>query len=117
MKIGPYPITHRLTWLTHFCPAAVGRTTALHAARACLTEELDTFLIGSDGVNNLIDTSCAGGVETFRTDPLDYENPYAISNRLRCQMGTNRDRLAGTQEERPTGVLPDDTTLVVGRKR
>ena len=84
MKIGPYPDNappYLAYGLLPECRGQADLRFTLHAHVS--TEELDTFLIGSDGVNDLIDTPCAGGIEDFWTDPLNYENPYAISNKLR----------------------------------
>jgi hypothetical protein len=117
--IGPYPENappYLAYALLPDCRGQVDLRFRLHAHIS--TEELDTFLIGSDGVNYLIDASCPGGIEAFWTDPLHYENLYAISNKLRL-LNTERTEI-DWQEHRKSvqrGVLPDDTTLVVGRKQ
>jgi len=118
-KIGPYPDNAPPYLAYALLPECRGQADLrfrLHAH--LLTDELDTFLIGSDGVSDLIDASCAGNIEAFWTDPLNYGNPYAISNRLRL-LNTERTEI-DWQEHRKSvqrGVLPDDTTLVVGMKR
>jgi hypothetical protein len=119
MKIGPYPDNappYLAYALLSDCRGQVDLRFTLQTHLPI--EELDTFLIGSDGVNDLIDTSCAGGIEAFWTDPLSYENPYAISNRLRL-LNTERTEIDWVEHRKSVqrGVLPDDTTLVVGRRR
>lgn len=119
IKIGPYPDNAPPYLAYALLPDCRGQNDlrfTLHAHVS--TEELDAFLIGSDGVSDLINVPCAGGIEAFRTDPLNYENPYAISNKMRL-LNTERTEI-DWQEHRKSvqrGVLPDDTTLVVGRKR
>lgn len=82
------------------------------------TEELETFLIGSDGVNDLVAASCAGDIEALQTDPLNYGNAYAISNKLRL-LNTERTEINWEEHRKSVqrGALPDDTTVVVGRKQ
>ncbi|MEP6775445.1 MAG: protein phosphatase 2C domain-containing protein [Chloroflexota bacterium] len=118
-RIGPYPDNAPPYLAYALLPDCRGQDDLRFTLHAHLsTEELDTFLIGSDGVNGLIDAACAGDIEAFRTDPLNYENPYAISNKLRL-LNTERTEI-DWQEHRKSvqrGVLPDDTTLIVGRKQ
>jgi hypothetical protein len=85
-----------------------------------------SFLIGTDGVLDLIrqqddylpGTNVAiGPVDGLWTHDHYYANTQAVSNRLRL---TNTDQTRidwqGHKKSTDWGRLPDDTTLVVGRR-
>jgi hypothetical protein len=82
--------------------------------------ELDHFLIGSDGVEDLIDSyelnkpgtkQPVGGIEQFWTEDVVFANPELINRRLKL---IARD---WPKQNPDPGLLPDDTTLVVGRRK
>jgi hypothetical protein len=82
--------------------------------------ELDTFLIGTDGVADLMKASersvpglaqAAGGIEQFWEDDRYFRgNPELISRRLKL---LGRD---WPKHSPQPGLLPDDTSLIVGRR-
>jgi hypothetical protein len=87
---------------------------------------LQSFLIGSDGVRDLMKegmqylpgtNEVIGEIDTFWRTSSYYVNPHALSNRLRL---INTDQLViDWQAHKKTtdwGRLPDDTTLVAGRR-
>lgn len=84
-------------------------------------EDLDSFLIGSDGVSDLIHaeqknipskSEKVGPLSQFWHDDKFFKNPDIVRRRL---SSFNRDITAGAN--RQNGLLPDDTTLVVGRRK
>ncbi len=90
------------------------------------TSELDNFLIGTDGVCDLIKddgqtlpgtTEPIGGVEMFWHEAIHFSNPHALGNRLRL-INTDQVRIDWQSHRKTTdwGRLADDTTLVVGRR-
>ncbi|MDD4975500.1 MAG: protein phosphatase 2C domain-containing protein [Bacteriovorax sp.] len=88
------------------------------------TEEMKSFLIGTDGVNDLMvsadltlagKSDLVGPVSQFWEEDFYFKNPEGINRRLNL---INRDFVHIEKDgskfiER--GRLPDDTTLVVGR--
>ncbi len=84
-------------------------------------------MVGTDGVTDLIDHSdkCLpgkpvklGDISQFWTDDRYYSNPE-ITNRLLRLANTSKvrfDPVTGDRTNIP-GILPDDTTLIVGRRR
>jgi len=90
------------------------------------TEEVNSFLIGSDGVLYLID---AGGkkilgreenvesINQFWSNPSFFYNPYALTRRLNVL--AKEQKIICWDEKRFSAApsfLPDDTTLVVGSR-
>jgi serine/threonine protein phosphatase PrpC len=83
--------------------------------------ELDHFLIGTDGLDDLMEAAeksvpgmdqPVGGIEQFWTEDRYFGgNPELVSRRLRLLA---RDWPKHNPEP---GVLPDDTSLIVGRRR
>lgn len=77
-------------------------------------EELDSFLIGTDGVYDLAQV---GPLSRFWEDDRFFTNPQALSRHLAC---LNKDRRDLDWEARritqQPGLLADDTTLIVGRR-
>jgi hypothetical protein len=80
--------------------------------------ELDSFLVGSDGVEYLVaagerpmpgGTLPVGDISLLWTEDRYFKNPDAIRRRLTL--------VNGGVERRHPGYLKDDTTLVVGRRR
>lgn len=80
--------------------------------------ELSSFLIGCDGVNDLEHVANhqipgfrggmeVGGLSQFWEHDANFSNPAAISRRL---------KIIGRDWKGDAGLLPDDTTLVVGRR-
>lgn len=94
--------------------------------RHMATTELENFMLGSDGVGDLIEQAEGyvpgtqakiGGIEQFWEGEHYYVNPFALPNRLRL---INTDQVKISWEERrktvEMGKLGDDTTVVVGRR-
>lgn len=79
------------------------------------TGELQSALIGTDGAQNL---ERVGPLSQFWTDDRYFRNPDMVRRRLTL---VNRDatRIDWEQRvvEREAGLLPDDTTLVVVRRK
>lgn len=91
------------------------------------TEFLESFVIGTDGVNDLItaEQKCLPG-KSDTVGPLQqlwledrfYKNPDLLSRKLRlANTEVSRYNHELGQLEKHNGLLPDDTTLVVGRKK
>jgi hypothetical protein len=91
------------------------------------TEELNSFLIGCDGLIDLVEAKESiipingekvGFISQFWEDDLFFKNPFNITRRLTV---INRDRptlnLSQGKIEIHRGLLNDDTTLVVGRRK
>lgn len=91
------------------------------------TEEMQSFLIGTDGVHDLAQTAARsmpgrdepiGPLQQFWRDDGYFANPDAMRRRLAA---VNRDFAALDRARggmrRENGLLPDDTTLVVARRR
>jgi hypothetical protein len=81
--------------------------------------ELDAFLIGSDGVIDLIaaaaqtqpgSTHLVGSINQFWTEESIFKNPELVNRRLKL---IARD---WPHHNPDPGRLPDDTTLIVGRR-
>lgn len=88
-------------------------------------EELRSFLIGTDGVHDLKKagprnmpgkTEPVGPLSQFWRETRFFCNPDIVRRRL---AGINRDVIARTREHahHEFGLLPDDTTLIAGRRR
>jgi len=91
------------------------------------TADLESFLIGCDGVVDLINAEnlevptnkkVVGPISQFWTEDLFFNNPLSLTRRLTV---INRDRstldLAQGKINQQSGLLRDDTTLVVGRRK
>jgi len=91
------------------------------------TDDLNSFLIGCDGVVDLIKAKSltipslnkmVGLIDQFWGEDLFFRNPFAVSRRLTA---INRDRTIMNPEKGRIdiehGLLRDDTTLVVGRRK
>jgi len=91
------------------------------------TGEIDSFLIGTDGLGNLINATgeCIPGkdepigpISQFWEEDRYFTNPDNVRRRLTL---INREYIRPDWEagvlQRICGHLPDDTTLIVGRKR
>jgi hypothetical protein len=90
------------------------------------TSHLHSFLIGTDGVLDLMreEAHClpgtdeaVGEITTFWSSGQNYVNSTVLGNRLRL-INTNRTRIDWQARRKSTdwGRLPDDTTLIVGRQ-
>jgi hypothetical protein len=90
------------------------------------TEQTQSILIGTDGVNDLIEAEdqllpgkaeIVGNIAQFWQDDRYFQNPDLIRRRL---LLINRDILKpdwqNQQLNKYSGLLPDDTTLIVIRK-
>jgi hypothetical protein len=91
------------------------------------TENLESVMVGSDGLEQalLAETRLLPGLaepfgplSQFWTEDRYFRNPVAVQRRLaqanRCV--SRVDWASGTRTESP-GLLPDDTTLVIARRR
>ncbi len=88
--------------------------------------ELESFLIGTDGVNDLAaaherlvpgTSRPVGPLAQFWTDNRYFHNPAVLGRQLKL-IGRDvprREPLGALATER--GLLPDDTTMVVGRRK
>ncbi len=100
-------------------PAYGSHPFAVH--RTLPSGEVDHFLIGTDGIFDLMTAADAplpgkeesvGPLERLWSDDRYYRNPDRLRRHLAL---ANRDVVRGDRHER--GLLPDDTTIVVGRRR
>lgn len=91
------------------------------------TEKLQSFLIGTDGVSELLRSSdkippgkkeTAGPISQFWEQDRYFSNPDNIRRRLN---GMNHEMVRYDAEQemlvREYGLLSDDTTLIVGRRK
>lgn len=87
--------------------------------RSMPTEELNSFLIGCDGISDLIsvqDKTLPGLNETIGTLSQFWEEDHFFTN---SDMVSRRLRLVARDWPKKSpqpGLLPDDTTLIVGRR-
>lgn len=86
--------------------------------RSLPTADLQSFVVGTDGVRDLVDAESSllprtekpvGPLSQFWTDDAVFRNPDLLRRRLVLCNGGIGPRATG-------GLLPDDTTLVVGRR-
>lgn len=90
------------------------------------TSELNSFLVGTDGVDDLIDcadktlpgkSDIIGPINQFWQENKYFDNKEAINRKLnlinRDYVAIDWDRRVKNQEK---GRLPDDTTFIVGRQ-
>lgn len=95
--------------------------------RVMATEEVDNFLVGTDGAIDLLGASSVtlpgkekviGPISQFWSEDMVFLNPETINRRLRL---INTDSLKPDWEShdlmKELGRLRDDTTLVVGRRQ
>ncbi len=91
------------------------------------TRELETLLIGTDGVADLVavqdrllpgKAEPVGPLSQFWTEDRFYKNSFILGRRLNLiNPSQPHIRVADDAVERHEGLLPDDTTLVVMRRR
>jgi hypothetical protein len=94
--------------------------------RQVLTSEVESILIGTDGVEDLIDVAdvClpgksdrVGKMAQFWEDECYFHNPYALNRRLALMNNSSiKPDWEARQLKRENGLLGDDTTLVVIRR-
>jgi hypothetical protein len=95
-----------------------------HIHRVLPLEELRTFLLGTDGVQELMQaakshmpgkTESVGPLSQFWQEERFFRNPDMARRRL---AGIARDATTRTDGgiRKEAGLLPDDTTLIVGRR-
>lgn len=90
------------------------------------TDELQSFLIGTDGVQDLVEAAnktlpgkeqLIGNIDALWKQDRFFSNPDAVRRHL---AGINRDFVARdsvrSTRRSEVGRLPDDTTLIVGRR-
>ena len=90
------------------------------------TENLESFLIGSDGVGDLIKSHSkklpgkqeeVGGISQFWIEDRYFANPDGIKQRLTLiNQSAQKINWEERRVEKENGYLKDDTTLVVGRR-
>lgn len=95
--------------------------------RVIPTQKLESFLIGSDGVSDLINSAVkplpgkeelVGPIDQFWQDERYFQNPDAVRMRLSLvNQSTQRINWQEQRVEKFNGHLRDDTTLVVGRRK
>jgi len=129
ISLGPFPnnappyLAYGLmkTILTQNCPT----TLQFQINRVSPVEELQSFLIGTDGVQDLMDVAdkklpgkeqTIGSIDALWKQDRFFANPDFVRRHL---AGVNRDFI-GRDSVHFTrriehGLLPDDTTLIVGR--
>lgn len=130
ISLGPFPnnappyLAYGLmkTILTQDCPT----TLQFQINRVLPVEELQSFLIGTDGVQDLIDVAnkklpgkeqTIGSIDALWKQDRCFANPDFVRRHL---AGVNRG-FTGRDSVHSTlrvahGLLPDDTTLIVGRR-
>jgi hypothetical protein len=99
-------------------PAGANGQSALHGfsvQNALPTAAVSSLLIGTDGVKDLLIT---GPLDWLWGDDRFFDNPAALTRRLR-QLNRTPQRIDWERRrvERETARLPDDTTLVVIRRK
>jgi len=91
--------------------------------RSLPTAELRSFLIGTDGVQDLMKaaarnlpgkTESVGPLRQFWQEDRYFANPDMIRRRLAA---VNRDVVSTDNARKEAGLLRDDTTLIVGRRK
>ena len=83
--------------------------------RALPVRDVDSILIGTDGVADLM---AVEPLRRFWEDDQVFRNPAGITRRLALlNRDVQRIDWAGRRVERRHGLLPDDTTLVVLRRK
>jgi len=89
------------------------------------TQELKNFLIGSDGINDLIvsenalmpgRTETVGSISQFWQNDRYFTNPAAVDLRL-SMLSDDRQKVDWDNRElnKFPGLLPDDTTIITGK--
>lgn len=89
------------------------------------SKQLESLLIGTDGVNDLIEVTernlpgkeeKVGPISQFWQDDPYFQNPDMVRRRLTL---INREVFRVSEEgtKKQTGLLPDDTTLIVIRRK
>lgn len=123
--MGPFPGNQPPYLAYELLDAGALQPMVLHAL--CSTDEIDSILLGTDGVVELLahgaarmpDRSDAGaGLEQFWTEDHYFRNADAVR---RCLWLMSRDPVRGdrAQSERSPagGLLDDDTTIIAIRRR
>lgn len=113
IPLGPFP---------NNAPPYLGYgTQSFTVHRTLPTDTVDHFLIGTDGVFDLVAAAdkplpgkddLVGPIERLWTDDRFFANPDRLRRHLAL---ANRDVVRGDRHER--GLLSDDTTIVAGRRR
>lgn len=98
-----------------------------HCHHVLPVDQVTSLLVGSDGVADVIDSSDqllpgktepAGSLSQFWNDSSYYQNPDALRRRLFLM---NREMVQPDWPQqrlrKSSGLLPDDTTLIVARRR
>lgn len=130
-RIGPFPENQPPYLAYSFLNSSlIGKPNQLmfKIHRALPTRELENFLLGCDGVGCLIDAvekdvpgregEKVGPVGQFWEDSRYFTNSFNIQRRLTV---ISRDNSVidweGKRVKKSNGLLPDDTTFIVGRRK
>lgn len=91
------------------------------------SRKLQSFLIGSDGVNDLVaaqnmkipgQSEQVGSIDNFWRNDQYFENEFALGRMLaKLNREVVRPNWENREIVRESGLLPDDTTVIVGRRR
>lgn len=127
IEVGPFPNNEP----PYMCYALMD-SSLLKSDPGCLkfqirrivpTESLESFLIGSDGVQHFMKAGTlmhpngkqyVGSVDQFWTNDIYFGNPEQINRKLYL---VNKDHTSLADGQVKHGHLPDDTTLIVGRRK
>jgi hypothetical protein len=114
-RLGPFP-GNAPPYLAYglLKPGAV----ALKANALRPTPEVDSLLLGTDGVSDLAGLAEVGPLSQFWSEDLYFSNPDALRRRLALlNRESVRADFPARRLVRVPGLLTDDTTLVVLRRR
>lgn len=123
LVLGPFP-DNAPPYLAYGCvkSSLPDELLRFQVQRVLPLEQLSTFLIGSDGVDDLCRAAlCKVPGKSESVGPLDrlwqdermWRNPDMVRRRL---AGLNRN-VVWPDGRRENGLLPDDTTLIMGRRK
>ncbi|HYO59179.1 protein phosphatase 2C domain-containing protein [Archangium sp.] len=114
-RLGPFP-NNAPPYLAYglLKPGAV--SLKAHALRS--TAEVDSLLLGTDGVSDLAGLAEVGPLSQFWSEDRYFSNPDALRRRLSLlNRESVRADFPARRLERVPGLLSDDTTLVVLRRQ
>ncbi len=124
IPLGPFP-NNAPPYLGYDLARAWEKHLVIH--RLLKTDQLTSFLLATDGIDDLIAaegktlagrTDTVEPIDAFWTDGRFFKNPDAIRRRLAL---ISREHTAvasdGASIKRTPGFLRDDTTLIVGKRK
>lgn len=123
VEIGPFP-GNAPPYLGY---GALGRATEVEVIREVAATEVESVLIATDGALEWMaaekeripgSEEVVGGLEALWKEDRYFENPDALRRRLwRMNRGVSRTLWDERRTVRENGLLEDDTTIVVLRRR